>query len=340
MLYLAMLLTALMQLCVQLFQAVVSLDWPLILERIRRAHILVAHTILDVFSVMFNATVYIIGGLLTILFQMIILISSAVAYTLNGIVSLARSAFVSIQLHKPLLSKDTRRILVLGGLIIFSVYVVYNLATACLRRYLRWQARKRRRQLLQDEGSARRRRPIVEQAPVRLPPEPRENSAVIQRRNHGGTVEQRTPRVRRRRRNPDAENHFGTDRVWDPNEQQYLEFLNSLLQDDYFSVKDKKSRTNDAVSQVSPQVEDKNRASESKDEGIGDTVMHYRMQELEQELMREKESKVCVVCLDRSREMMIRPCNHYCICEECSKHLNRCPICTKHFSRMEKVFNV
>jgi hypothetical protein len=80
--------------------------------------------------------------------------------------------------------------------------------------------------------------------------------------------------------------------------------------------------------------------SKMKDENTGNLLVNTRLQELEAQLMREKESKQCVVCLDRPRMMMMRPCNHYCICEECSMNLSRCPICTKRFIRMEKIYNV
>ena len=77
-------------------------------------------------------------------------------------------------------------------------------------------------------------------------------------------------------------------------------------------------------------------SSKRKDE----STLEAELTEARNELMREKESKQCVVCLDRPRVMMMRPCNHYCICEECSRNLTRCPICTKRFRHMEKIYNV
>lgn len=77
-----------------------------------------------------------------------------------------------------------------------------------------------------------------------------------------------------------------------------------------------------------------------KSEDISDLHMKNKVQELEMKLLRETESKQCVVCMDQPRMMMFRPCNHYCVCESCSKQLNKCPICTRHITRKEKVYNV
>lgn len=352
MLYLAMLLAALGQLCVQLFHAVASLDWPLILERIGGAYMLVATTILDCLSVVFYATVYILGGLLAALSKLMVLvfsvlvytlncisvvlvytlngISSVLVYTLNGFLSLAQSAFHSVQLwfgDKQLLSEETYMILLLAGLIILAIFLVYNLAIGCIRRHLRWKARKRRRQL---EANAQQRRQLVNIDAVPLPDvELRDNS--IRRRNHRETDRANAaPRIRERipsegRRAQAASREVGVDN-W-----------NALLEKQSLTFYRKPSHkgTKSAVT-----LDDKRVSANISDESTSDPVVHTRMQELERELLLEKESKQCVVCMDRTRVMMIRPCNHYCICEECSKQLSRCPICTKHSSRMEKVFNV
>ena len=56
-------MTALFQLCGQLFHAVANLDWPMIFESIGGACVLVTNTILDGLSSLLNATVYLIHGL-------------------------------------------------------------------------------------------------------------------------------------------------------------------------------------------------------------------------------------------------------------------------------------
>ena len=37
----------------------------------------------------------------------------------------------------------------------------------------------------------------------------------------------------------------------------------------------------------------------------------------------------CVVCFETPREVVLRPCNHACVCSDCRRKLGRCPICRK-----------
>ena len=68
--------------------------------------------------------------------------------------------------------------------------------------------------------------------------------------------------------------------------------------------------------------------------------MKIKLEELEKKLQKEEESKQCVVCMDRLREMIIRPCNHYCVCQSCARRLPKCPLCNRRIGRAEKVYNV
>ena len=42
-----------------------------------------------------------------------------------------------------------------------------------------------------------------------------------------------------------------------------------------------------------------------------------------------KKDRMCVVCLDREREVVLDPCRHYSICRECSNYLDICPMCRR-----------
>ena len=35
----------------------------------------------------------------------------------------------------------------------------------------------------------------------------------------------------------------------------------------------------------------------------------------------------CVICLERRRRYVLMPCFHLCSCDQCTKRLNRCPLC-------------
>ncbi len=55
---------------------------------------------------------------------------------------------------------------------------------------------------------------------------------------------------------------------------------------------------------------------------------------LEQQLQRERDEKLCVVCRDRPRCVLLMPCRHFCLCDVCvdvlAQHSVVCPICRRH----------
>ncbi len=53
----------------------------------------------------------------------------------------------------------------------------------------------------------------------------------------------------------------------------------------------------------------------------------------------------CVVCMSNPRSMLILPCKHYSVCEECSVKLQRhsygrakCPLCKTNIDSFEKFY--
>lgn len=72
--------------------------------------------------------------------------------------------------------------------------------------------------------------------------------------------------------------------------------------------------------------------------GSNDSVEDQLLREVE----REREDKLCVVCQDREKCIMILPCRHLCICENCQvplrTHRNTCPICRRGVKQMIKAY--
>jgi len=64
--------------------------------------------------------------------------------------------------------------------------------------------------------------------------------------------------------------------------------------------------------------------------------------QLLREVEREREDKLCVVCQDKEKCIMILPCRHLCICETCQEpirtHRNTCPICRRGVKQMIKAY--
>ena len=52
----------------------------------------------------------------------------------------------------------------------------------------------------------------------------------------------------------------------------------------------------------------------------------------------ERNSKLCAICFDNPRTVIIRPCMHYCLCEICQEQLWKCPICSGPIEGGEKIF--
>ena len=51
-----------------------------------------------------------------------------------------------------------------------------------------------------------------------------------------------------------------------------------------------------------------------------------------------EQKRLCVVCLDNEKQVLLRPCRHYCVCEDCSKQLRGvCPMCRANFTSSETV---
>lgn len=46
-----------------------------------------------------------------------------------------------------------------------------------------------------------------------------------------------------------------------------------------------------------------------------------------QSVLRTQAAHSCAVCLERQKTVLLRPCNHMCLCETCSDSVRECPLC-------------
>ena len=53
----------------------------------------------------------------------------------------------------------------------------------------------------------------------------------------------------------------------------------------------------------------------------------------------EEEDKLCVVCLDNSKQYAIVPCGHLCVCHDCSTQLLYCPMCRVRKEDVLRIYN-
>ena len=68
--------------------------------------------------------------------------------------------------------------------------------------------------------------------------------------------------------------------------------------------------------------------------------IHVTVSQLTADLEREREKKLCVVCLDNKRELLLRPCNHFCLCSNCLRLIdNKCPVCRGNILYTERIYD-
>ena len=89
-----------------------------------------------------------------------------------------------------------------------------------------------------------------------------------------------------------------------------------------------------------------NTVQESTDSIKSDTELTFdtellrrQLHRANEELSQERDKFLCVVCQDLKREVILKPCNHYCLCHNCSRALKECPICKNRVRTTEKIYH-
>jgi hypothetical protein len=96
------------------------------------------------------------------------------------------------------------------------------------------------------------------------------------------------------------------------------------------------------------------RSTRSKSKNSKQTAENNANADMEEILLeqveREREDKLCVICQDQEKCIMILPCRHLCICQDCQTKILRrnnlnhggnpktCPICRRHVKQMIKAY--
>ena len=51
-----------------------------------------------------------------------------------------------------------------------------------------------------------------------------------------------------------------------------------------------------------------------------------------------KKKYECCVCMNNPKNVILEPCYHFSICEECLKNFDKCPICRKNIELYYKIY--
>ena len=68
-------------------------------------------------------------------------------------------------------------------------------------------------------------------------------------------------------------------------------------------------------------------------------LLRRKLHRANEELSQERDKFLCIVCQDLKREVILKPCNHYCLCYDCSRVLRECPICKSRIRNTEKIYH-
>ena len=60
--------------------------------------------------------------------------------------------------------------------------------------------------------------------------------------------------------------------------------------------------------------------------------------QLQKEIKRLNEEKLCKICLDSNSEIVFRPCGHFASCNTCAISLKNCPMCRKEIISCFRVY--
>jgi len=66
-------------------------------------------------------------------------------------------------------------------------------------------------------------------------------------------------------------------------------------------------------------------------------TLQAKCEQLERDKTEKEDQKLCIICLERPRDILFLPCGHFSVCSECAD-LTTCPICRITVEKKQKVF--
>ena len=63
------------------------------------------------------------------------------------------------------------------------------------------------------------------------------------------------------------------------------------------------------------------------------------MEDLTRDALDTGDNNICIVCLVNPKTHLIKPCNHFCVCGECIRQLNECPLCKQPINMHERIYS-
>jgi hypothetical protein len=68
-----------------------------------------------------------------------------------------------------------------------------------------------------------------------------------------------------------------------------------------------------------------------------DLIKEKKQQLLSEKALKYQEKRNCSICYEQEIKILIKPCNHLCLCSKCSDKVHSCPICRERIILKEIV---
>lgn len=95
------------------------------------------------------------------------------------------------------------------------------------------------------------------------------------------------------------------------------------------------------MSQISDQKAKENNQYLDKYCNLQRNSLDWKVQQeepIEEEEKKEENNGKCICCYENEKTHIFKECGHFCICENCSKNVDNCPIC-RNKSKTIRVFS-
>jgi len=67
-------------------------------------------------------------------------------------------------------------------------------------------------------------------------------------------------------------------------------------------------------------------------------IRNLKVQKLQRKVKELEDGKKCIVCYDSKINIVLVPCGHHILCEDCSEKITKCPICSAQIQMAVKTF--
>jgi len=67
-------------------------------------------------------------------------------------------------------------------------------------------------------------------------------------------------------------------------------------------------------------------------------VLHEDVHNANAKLVQLNEEKLCCICLEKEKNILLLDCGHISVCERCARKLNACPLCRCDISSKIKIY--